>query len=355
MNTRQRRPQILLASMVLFPLAVQAAPTVLFCKGECFVVDEKGARRPAPKGAELRPGERFETGPDSYAQLRLGPDADVGVSERARVRFDQTTFRDRDVIILDQGRIRTLSGEALGKPAGKGLELRTVDGIFAVKGADVEAKRLDAAGGGQALTYVKPNAGNVLLRNGTGNVPLGSQDVQGVTGGKLVTGQTFPLNEVALANAGRAAPAAGSRKGQDVEVAPVATLPPVKSLPPVANVSAFNQPFAANSPAANTLNQLSIGNPTPGKPSSVTLQGQVAVDPLLWQTAGSIAAKNTPAAAAASPAADNNTGSSQGVTGSAASNVSTITTQTNFNSQVINRGNQLGNARQLNCVPGKTC
>src|SRR6267142_3627373 len=102
-----------LASM---PVVAQEAPRVIFCTGSCFAVDQAGVRTPAPKGTMLREGQRLETGPGAYAQLKLGPDAALGVSERAQVRFDQRSVRDRDLVMLDQGRIRLLSGEALGRP-----------------------------------------------------------------------------------------------------------------------------------------------------------------------------------------------------------------------------------------------
>ena len=68
-------------------VAAQEAPRVLFCSGQCTAVDQKGVRTPAPKGTQLQPGQRLETGPGSYAQLKLGEGA-VGVGEQAGLGLD---------------------------------------------------------------------------------------------------------------------------------------------------------------------------------------------------------------------------------------------------------------------------
>jgi len=53
-----------------------------------------------------------------------------------------------------------LSGEAIGKAAPRALELRTQDGTFALRGADVEVRRSPTTtGAGSGLTVVKVNAG----------------------------------------------------------------------------------------------------------------------------------------------------------------------------------------------------
>src|SRR5437870_10899272 len=92
-----------LASM---PAVAQYAPRVIFCTGSCFAVDQNGVRTPAPKGTELREGQRLETGPGGYAQVKLSQETAFAVAERAQVRVDQKSARD--VVILDQGRIRVV-------------------------------------------------------------------------------------------------------------------------------------------------------------------------------------------------------------------------------------------------------
>jgi hypothetical protein len=235
-----RRP-IMRASLVLLPIALtlasmpvvaQEAPRVIFCTGSCFAVDQAGARTPAPKGTMLREGQRLETGPGAYAQLKLGPDAALGVSERAQVRFDQRSVRDRDLVMLDQGRIRMVSGEAIGKAATRALELRTQDGTFALRGADIEVRRLQAtAGAASGLTVVKVNAGDARLLNPQGGIVITKDAVQGVTAGKIVTDKSISVADVAPAP---------SRPGVAVTtavVAPIQTVPvsnmPVAPLAPV--------------------------------------------------------------------------------------------------------------------------
>jgi hypothetical protein len=178
----------------------KAAPRVIFCTGPCFAVDQNGVRTPAPKGTTLHEGQRLETGPSAYAQLKLGPDAAVGVGERAQVRFDQTSLRDRDIVILDQGRIRLLSGEALGRPETRGVELRTTDGVFALHGADIELRKQPVAGGGgSSLTIVSLNAGDARLTNPGGEIAIAKGGVQGFTAGKVVTNKLISVADVRLA------------------------------------------------------------------------------------------------------------------------------------------------------------
>jgi hypothetical protein len=209
-----------LASM---PAVGQEAPRVIFCMGSCFAVDQNGVRTPAPKGTTLREGQRLETGAGTYAQLKLGQDAALGVGERAQVRFDQRSVRDRDLVMLDQGRIRMLSGEAIGKAATRALELRTQDGTFALRGADVEVRRSQATGGtGSGLTVVKVNAGDARLLNPQGDIAIGRDGVQGFTAGKIVTDKTISLADVALAP---------SRSGVAAIAPTVAVSTPVSTVP----------------------------------------------------------------------------------------------------------------------------
>jgi hypothetical protein len=184
-------------------VALGTRPTpilVIFCTGQCFAVDQSGVRTPAPKGTTLREGQRLETGPGAYAQLKLGPDAALAVAERAQVRFDQRSVPDRDVVYLDQGRIRMLSGEALGGPEKREVELRTTDGIFALRGADIELRKPPvSASGDSGLTIVNLNAGDARLLNPGGEIAIAKGGVQGFTAGKVVTDKPISLADVALA------------------------------------------------------------------------------------------------------------------------------------------------------------
>jgi len=171
-------------------------PKLIFCSGSCFAIDDKGVRTPVSKGTLLREGQRLETGPGGYAQLKLGQGAELALSERAQVRFDQKSVGGRDLVILDQGRIRMIGGEALGKVATRALELRTSDGTFSLKGADVEVKK--GASGASNLTFMKVNNGNASLRSSQGEIAIAKETVQGVAGGKVIEGRNFSLTEVAV-------------------------------------------------------------------------------------------------------------------------------------------------------------
>ena len=192
-----------LLAIAAFPAAAQEMPRVLFCMGECFGVDEAGKRVPVTKGTRLAPGLRLETGPDSYAQVKIGTDTACGIGERSRVRFDHRVL-DRDVVILDQGRIRVIGGEAIGRPGLRPVELHTTDGKFDLRSADIEVKTLPkSADAPQAPTLVKLNIGEARL----GDVALTKEAVQGVVGGKVLE-RTIAIGEIALPTPSReAAPA----------------------------------------------------------------------------------------------------------------------------------------------------
>ena len=184
---------IALLTIAAFPVAAQEMPRVLFCMGQCFGVDEAGHRVPVNKGTRLAPGLRLETGPDSYAQVKIGADTACGIGERSRVRFDQRV-RDRDVVILDEGRIRLIGGEAIGRPGLRPVELHTADGKFDLRSADIEVKTLPkTADAPQAPTLVKLNLGEARL----GDVLMTKEAVQGVVGGKILE-RTIPIGEIAL-------------------------------------------------------------------------------------------------------------------------------------------------------------
>jgi hypothetical protein len=214
---------IAFAALASMPAVGQEAPRVIFCMGSCLAVDQNGVRTPAPKGTTLREGQRLETGAGAYAQLKLGQDAALGVSERAQVRFDQRSVRDRDLVMLDQGRIRILSGEAIGKAATRALELRTQDGTFALRGADVEVRRSQATtGAGSSLTVVKVNAGDARLLSPQGGIAISKDGVQGIAAGNVVTDKSISLADVALAP---------SRAGVAANALAAPVVAPVRDLP----------------------------------------------------------------------------------------------------------------------------
>jgi hypothetical protein len=257
---------ITLATLASMPALAQEAPRVIFCTGSCFAVDQNGVRTPAPKGTTLREGQRLETGPSAYAQLKLGADAAVGVGERAQVRFDQTSVRGRDIVILDQGRIRMLGGEALGKAATRGVELRTFDGIFALRNADIEVRTPPPLAGGidASLTVVKLNAGDARLVNPQGDIAIARDGVQGFTTGKIVTDKPISLADIALAP---------SRPGI-VAATPTALLPePIRNL----NLPAPTLPLPGPTVRPDIFGPVL---PLPGVPLTVPNPRMVPVPPL---------------------------------------------------------------------------
>jgi hypothetical protein len=207
------------------PLAALAddAPRVIFCSGDCFAVDARGARTPAPKGTRLLPGQRLETGPGSYAQVKLGTDTAFGVGERARVRLD------RDGVFLDEGRLRVV-GEQGGRP----FEVRTDDSKFVLRGADIEMRKSGPTGPASPL-LVKLNAGDASV-SGTA---LTNGGVQLVTAGSVIPGAPLPTTEVRATTQGRrtdVAQAGGLPTIVQIPMTPVA-LPPMPTLPPLPPVA----------------------------------------------------------------------------------------------------------------------
>lgn len=189
-----RAPFLMLPITLAFlaPLsgAAQDAPRMLFCSSQCFAVNANGDRTPAPKGTQLLAGQRLEVAPGGYAQVRLGGNAAVGVGEQASVRFEP------NAVILDQGRIRVIGGEAFGKAAAQPIELRTSDGTLVLRGADVEMKK-SGTGPTPARTLVKINAGNALLRGAQGDIAIPTEGVQSIAGGKVVVGAPIHISEIA--------------------------------------------------------------------------------------------------------------------------------------------------------------
>ncbi len=249
MRTPFRELAILLAIAAAAPAWAQSAPRVIFCKGECFFVGGDAILRAAPKGTWIPAGTHFETGPDSYAQLSVGPGVAVAVSEGARLRFDQTSLPGRNVIILNGGRIRILEGGVPVTPAARPLELRTTDGIFTLAGADVEVnKTSEAAATGPAMTFMKVNAGDARLVNGQSDVPIPKQGVQGVIAGKVVADKTFSLAEVvppSPRSTGKPAPTAPVADVREPAVPPrfatqVVTVPTSRADSEVPAVNALN-------------------------------------------------------------------------------------------------------------------
>lgn len=185
-----------LISIALLSLAVQPAlsqeqPRVLFCMGQCFGIDKAGERIPLTKGTALAPGLRLETGPDSYLQVKLGNDAAFGMGERARVRLESVGI-DRAALALDQGRVRVLDGEAIGKPSTRRVELQTSEGNLVLRGADIEVKAPPTGDAAPAPTLVKLNLGDARL----GELPVTKDVVHGIVDGKIA--REMPMTDIVL-------------------------------------------------------------------------------------------------------------------------------------------------------------
>jgi len=213
---------IALSTLASMPVAAQEAPRVIFCTGQCTAIDEKGIRTPAPKGTQLRENQRLETGPGAYAQVKLGHDVALGIGEGAQIRFDQRSVRGSDVVILDQGRVRMLDGTAIGKATTRALELRTTDGRFGLKGADIEVKAPPRGRGTDSSTFVKLNVGEARFLNSQGGVAIAKDSVHGFTGGKAITNKSVSLADVVMTRRSAVTP---SRPAEPIANLPAVSLP----------------------------------------------------------------------------------------------------------------------------------
>ena len=238
-------------------VAAQEAPRVLFCSGQCTAVDQKGVRTPAPKGTQLQPGQRLETGPGSYAQLKLGEGA-VGVGEQARLGLDGAG--GADVLTLERGRVRVLDGEAFGGKGGvRPVELRTPDGNLSLRGADIEVRGVSRAEQGEAMTLVKLNAGDARLVSRQGDVGLKTDSVQSLSGG-ILTARTLPITAIA--------PIAPAVTGRTPTATPTTIAPLTLSAPVLSIAPTFTMParIDATLPAGSVPK---LGNYSP--PAVITL------------------------------------------------------------------------------------
>ncbi len=182
---------IALLSLLAQPALSQEQPRVLFCMGQCVGIDKAGQRVPLNKGTVLAPGLRLETGPNSYMQVKLGNDAAFGMGERAQVRLEAIGI-DRAALALDQGRVRVLDGEAIGKASARLVELKTSDGNLVLRGADIEVKAPPAGNAAPAPTLVKLNLGDARL----GGLPVTKDVVHGIVDGKI--SRDMPMTDIVL-------------------------------------------------------------------------------------------------------------------------------------------------------------
>ena len=195
-------------------------------------------------------------------QIKIGPDTACGIGEKARVRFDRSV-RDRDVVILDEGRIRVIGGEAIGRPATRPVELQTVEGNFLLRSADIEVKTLPKTGDvAPALTLVKLNVGDARF----GGLPVTTDAVHGIVGGKIID-RVIPIGDIALP-APRRDPAPA---GPDAAAGRFAS-PPIAALPiidlPATEPRPFTTPIALSpaivSPEYSRTTQLTPGQAVSG-------------------------------------------------------------------------------------------
>lgn len=271
MRKRTALLPITMLMLAAFPASAQdvTLPRVLFCMGQCFGVAKNGERIPVTKGTELAPGLKLETGPNSYLQVKFGPDNAGGIGENARVRFESRPG-ERDVVFLDQGRIRMIGGELIGRPGTPPVELRTVEGTIVLRSADIEVKTLSKTVDAQpAPTLVKLNVGDARL----GDLPVSRDVVQGIADGKILD-RVIPIGDIALPTPREPAPSGpGGLAGREVQLLAL----PVLKLP-VAELKPITGPVLL-SPAIVAPTLVGFTQPTT---TTSTLSGQLSTSTLTY-------------------------------------------------------------------------
>ncbi|HWA38742.1 MAG TPA: hypothetical protein VG873_12830 [Burkholderiales bacterium] len=244
---------------ISLPALAQEAPRVLFCSGPCFAVDATGTRTPVTKGSPIAPGQRLETGPGAYLQVKMER-VGLGLGENTRLRFD------RGALVLDQGRMRAVTG--IGTGVVRPPQIRTPDGDLALGAGDIEIKKTAAPG-----TLVKVNAGDAVLRSSAGEIKLPNEGVQSLQGGRLSVAPSTVGREMVLATVNRSETsvpgAPSSAKPPIVRPIVVATsLPPVlRVIPDVLRPNPINSPLP---PLVTRVMNTSLTDPTTGTTAKLT-------------------------------------------------------------------------------------
>lgn len=243
------RHTLLAASLAAFslPTLAQDAPRVLFCSGPCFAVDAAGTRTPVTKGSPIAPGQRLETGPGAYLQVKADR-VGLGLGENTRLRFDRGT------LILDEGRMRAVTG--IGTGVVRPPQIRTPDGDLALGSGDIEIKKTAAPG-----TLVKVNAGDAVLRSGAGEFKLPTEGVQSLQGGRFVLAPPTRGQELVVAPPRRDLP------GTPAPRTPLATPVPLGpiALGPRLSIPLPPPPPAPLPPLMQTKMNESLKDPTTGQ------------------------------------------------------------------------------------------
>jgi hypothetical protein len=253
-------PITLALSAPLTSLANETA-RVLFCAGDCYAVDATGARAPAPKGTPLVAGQRLETGPGSYAQVKLGNCAVFGVGEKARVRLEPNG------LMLDEGRIRVV-----GDPGSRPIELRTDDSTFVLRGVDIEMKKSGPSGPASPV-LVKLNAGDASVSGAA----LTNGGLQLVTAGSVIPGEPLSGMELVRSVQGTSSGPVAQAGGLPGGTRPLpGRLTPV-SLPPL------RLPLLAKGPVQPTLDL-----PKAPEPPVLPLAPRLLSAPVINATTGEI-------------------------------------------------------------------
>jgi hypothetical protein len=250
------RHTLLAASLAAFslPTLAQDAPRVLFCSGPCFAVDAAGTRTPVTKGSPIAPGQRLETGPGAYLQVKADR-VGLGLGENTRLRFDRGT------LVLDEGRMRAVTG--IGTGVVRPPQIRTPDGDLALGAGDIEIKKTTAPG-----TLVKVNAGDAVLRSTAGEFKLPNEGVQSLQGGRFVLAPPTRSQELVVAAPRRDLPGTQTPRtplATPIPIGPIAGLPPrlsPLSLPP--------PPPPSLPPLVTRVMNTSLTDPTTGTTATLT-------------------------------------------------------------------------------------
>jgi hypothetical protein len=167
--------------------AASVAGVFQFVAGEVNVQVAAGAQRPARKGTPLSAGDTVVSGDAGTAQIKMGDGAIVVVQPRSRLTVVAFHYEGREDgtervhYRLERGGFRAVTG-VIGRRNRDNYLIETPIAQMGVRGTDHEsyfltAQDADGRQGGRPGAYNKVNVGLTFLRNQSGEVVIGPNQV----------------------------------------------------------------------------------------------------------------------------------------------------------------------------------
>lgn len=173
------------ASLLALPaVALAGDGSVAQLSGTLTVKKADGSVRILSRQSEIEQGDTLTTERDSYAQIRFADGGSLTLKPRTAVRLDQFRFtqdkprEDAFAVRLLKGGLRAVTG-GIGKRNPENYEMTTETATVGVRGTTFSVDDCVNARGGECArlapaVYVSVSDGEVLVRNGAGELALGA-------------------------------------------------------------------------------------------------------------------------------------------------------------------------------------